>query len=312
MRAFQFSRREYLAATGASVLMPAFASLLQAAEANGRSVPHVATNTYPWLTFARCTEQPFQLHADGLLADIAATGITGYEPIITDPAEFDGLGQRLRKHGLEMRSIYVNSTLHDEAEAEQSIASVVSIAKAARELGTTIIVTNPSPMRWGGSESKDDVQLRFQAKTLDRLGANLRKLGMTLAYHNHDAELLHGAREFHHMLTATDPENVKFCLDAHWLFRGCGDSEVALFDALEHYHQRVVELHLRQSTDGTWTESFAVKGDIDYERLFLFLRKANIVPHLVLEQAVEAKSPNELSAVEAHRRGRASLIQSLS
>ena len=27
------------------------------------------------------------------------------------------------------------------------------------------------------------------------------------------------------LLTATDPELVRLCLDAHWVFRGCGDSE---------------------------------------------------------------------------------------
>lgn len=90
-------------------------------------------------------------------------------------------------------------------------------------------------------------------------GAALRKLGLHLAYHNHDAELRHGAREFHHMLTATDPENVKLCLDAHWVFRGCGDSEIAVFDALEHYHERIVELHLRQSVS---------VGDSDHRMIF--------------------------------------------
>ena len=103
------------------------------------------------------------------------------------------------------------------------------------------------------------------------------------------------------MLTATDPANVKFCLDAHWVFRGCGDSEVAVFDALAHYHQRIVELHLRQSVDGVWTEAFSMEGDIDYARLFSYLTDKGITPHLVLEQAVEAKSPKRLSAVEAHQ-----------
>ena len=36
------------------------------------------------------------------------------------------------------------------------------------------------------------------------------------------------------MLTATAAANVKFCLDAHWVFRGCGDSQVAVSDAVEH------------------------------------------------------------------------------
>jgi inosose dehydratase len=120
-----------------------------------------------------------------------------------------------------------------------------------------------------------------------------------------------GGREFHHMLTATNPENVKLCFDAHWVFRGCGDSEVAVFDSLEHYHDRIVELHLRQSNSGFWTEAFAASGDIDYARMFSFLAERQIRPHLVLEQAVEAESPNQLTVVEAHRQGRENLSDSL-
>ena len=140
----------------------------------------------------------------------------------------------------------------------------------------------------------------------------MRRWWHVLAYHNHDAELRQGGREFHHMLTATDAANVKFCLDAHWVFRGCGDSEVAVFDALTHYHERIVELHLRQSVGGVWTEAFSMEGDIDYARLFSYLTDKGITPHLVLEQSVEVKSPKRLSAVEAHQQGRASLIRALS
>lgn len=273
---------------------------------------HIATNTYPWSTFARRDGKTLELHTDHLLGQIASTGITGYEPIINQPVEFDGLKERLAKHGLEMRSLYVNSLLHDQAKSEASIEQVLAIAARARDLGTTIIVTNPSPIRWGGSEDKTDQQLRHQAKSLDRLGESLKKLGITLAYHNHDSELRQGAREFHHMLTATNSEHVKFCLDAHWIYRGCGNSQVALFDAVEHYADRIVELHLRQSQDGVWTETFALEGDIDYRRLFDVLRRREIQAHLVLEQAVEAGSPSMLDAVAAHRTGNANLRKLLS
>ena len=113
------------------------------------------------------------------------------------------------------------------------------------------------------------------------------------------------------MLTATDPANVKFCLDAHRIYRGCGNSQIALFDAVQHYRDRIVELHLRQSTNGIWSESFRMDGDIDYRRLFRILEKAHLQPHLVLEQAVEAESPRHLGVVEAHRHGHAELVQTI-
>lgn len=297
------SRRGFLFAGSAA----ASVSLLSAAAPTRRGgasagAPHVSTNTYPWGTFARREGRTYPPHADALLADIAASGIAGYEPAARSAAEFDGLAARLRAHGLEMRSLYVNSTLHDDAQAERSRAEVVAIARRARELGAGIIVTNPSPIRWGGPENKSDAQLRVQAQALDALGAELRQLGMTLAYHNHDIELRHGGREFHHMLTATDPRNVKLCLDAHWVFRGCGNSQVALFDAVEHYGARIVELHLRQSREGVWTEVFTAEGDIDYRRLRDWLQGRGLSPLLVLEQAVEKGSASTVAGVEAHRR----------
>ncbi len=294
------NRRNFLLQTAAAGLALAAQPLRAAAQP-----PPIATNTYPWGTFAQRDGGTFTLHTDQALAAIASAGLTGYEPIINTPEELTGLGARLKAHGLEMRSLYVNSSLHDPDAASASIDGVLAIARRATDLGTSVIVTNPSPIRWGGPENKTDAQLLTQAKALDRLGAELRKVGATLAYHNHDAELRLGAREFHHMLTATDPAHVKLCLDAHWIFRGCGNSQVALFDALEHYGNRIVELHLRQSRGGVWTEVFTSEGDIDYARLSAWLKQHGVKPRLVLEQAVETGSPKTLEAVAAHQQGQA-------
>ena len=107
--------------------------------------------------------------------------------------------------------------------------------------------------------------MKIQAAALDRLGGLLREMGMVLAYHNHDAELRNAAREFHHMLLGTDPQNMAFCMDVHWVYRGSGNSQVAVFDVLRLYGSRIRELHLRQSINGVWTETFC-DGDIDYLR----------------------------------------------
>ena len=305
-------RRQFLNHLGAVSCSLGVAGASQVARGQ-RSVgpPMIGTNTYPWLTFARREGNELTLHTDELLGKIRTTGIVGYEPIINQPGEVEGLQERLQKHSLSMPSIYVNSVLHDPRQVEDSVGSVIEIAKAVKPLGTKIIVTNPSPIRWGGDEDKDDAQLRLQAKSLDQLGVQLRGMGMQLAYHNHDAELRAGGREFHHMLSATDPQNVKFCLDAHWVFRGCGDSEVAVFDVVRLYHDRIIELHLRQSAGGVWTESFSAQGDIDYVRLFSELDQRGIEPLMVLEQAVEEASTVKLSATAAHRISRDQLAAAL-
>jgi len=124
---------------------------------------------------------------------------------------------------------------------------------------------------------------------------------MTLAYHNHDVELQFAAREFHHMMIGTDPDALSLCLDAHWVFRGAGHSEVALFDVLTLYGSRVSELHLRQSTENVWSETFG-DGDIDYRALAHKLIEAGVRPLLVLEQGPEGQTPQTLEPAEIHRR----------
>lgn len=263
---------------------------------------HLATNQYPWSTFYRRSAQDFEADLAAGFDQVSAAGLDGFEPIASSPGQIRDVGGLLQERGLEMRSIYVNSTLHDPPRIEESMDAVLAIADAAYEAGTRIIVTNPSPLQWGGPDDKNDAQLETQALALEQLGRRLADMGLVLAYHNHDAELRHAAREFHHMMTGTDPRYVTLCLDAHWIFRGAGNSAVAVYDVVSLYGNRVTELHLRQSVNGVWQEAFG-PGDIDYPRIASELRRKGVAPHLVLEQAVEQGSPNTLGPLEAHRRG---------
>jgi inosose dehydratase len=262
---------------------------------------HLACNQYPWTVFYVRDNRDFNQELDKGLSEVAASRFDGYEPLANNPQELNRLGPLLKKHGLEIRSLYVNSILHESEKAQSSIESVLAIARKAKELGTKIIVTNPSPIRWGGPENKDDAQLRVQAAAIEKLGRQLKAMGLTLAYHNHDIELRNAAREFHHMMAGTDPDYVTLCLDAHWIYRGAGNSSVALFDVLKLYGSRVTELHLRQSKDNIWTEAMC-DGDIDYEAVAKHLLQINVRPHMVLEQAVETGSPKTMSTIEAFRK----------
>jgi inosose dehydratase len=261
---------------------------------------HLACGEYPWVTFYRREKRDFKHVLDQGLGEIAEAGFDGYEPLVEKESELDHLGPLLRKHSLEMRSLYVNSVLHEADEVDRSMELVLAIAEKASPLGTKIIVTNPRPIQWSGPQDKNDRQLEVQAAALNRLGRELKGMGQVLSYHNHDIELRQAARELHHMMVGTDPELVTFCLDAHWIYRGAGNSVVALFDILKLYGDRTTELHIRQSANGIWKEAFG-EGDIDYSRLVKELLKIGKSPHLVMEQAVENGSPDSMSGLEAHR-----------
>lgn len=271
---------------------------------NSKEIPrkiHITCNQYNWITFYGREGKTWFENPDASLTDFVKSGLKGYEPAFNNVEEVKKLAPLLKKYGLQMHSVYVSSILHTAEDSEKSINTILAIAKAVKPLGTKILVTNPNPIKWGSTENKTDEQLIIQVKNLDELGAELRKMGMVLAYHNHDPELREAARELHHAMLGTDPQNVKFCLDAHWCYRGSGNSQVALFDIVKLYGSRIVELHLRQSKNGIWTEVFE-DGDIDYRRLARELKKQGIKPHLVLEQAVEKGTPNTMNGIESHQK----------
>jgi inosose dehydratase len=302
-----FSRRKSVArryfikslagSAAAMTMIPSFAGA-----AGRKPAQQISSTSYPWLTFYRREGKEWLADPDASIRDFASSGLKAIEPAVSSLEELQALVPILKKYDIAMKSVYVGTTLHDPATSEQNINQAAQIAVAAKEWGVKIIVTNPSPISWGNPEDKDDAALTVQAASLEKLGAILAGHKLALAYHSHDMEMRQGAREFHHMLSSTDPRFVSFCLDVHWVYRGTGNSQVGLFDIVRMYGKRISELHIRQSRDHIWSEVFG-PGDIDYPTLVTELVRLKVQPNLVLEQCLEDKSPNTTTAANAHRLG---------
>lgn len=262
----------------------------------------VGTQSYTWYqAYQEAQGKPLAEHWDEVLAQVAQAGCQAFEntvDAIATPALAEAMGRLLAKHGLSMPSVYAGSRLHDEGW-EESVREVLERARLARQLGATVLVTNPQPL----PQDKTDAQLRLQARALDTLGRELRSLGLRLAFHNHSVEMRASAREFHHMLLGTDPAHVGLCLDTHWIYRGAGNSQVALEDIVQLYGARIASLHLRQSRSGVWTQTLC-DGDLDYGPLVASLRALRFDGPLIMEQAVEAGTPTGLPPVERERLSR--------
>ena len=85
-----------------------------------------------------------------------------------------------------------------------------------------------------------------------------------------------------HLLQHTNPQRVYCCVDVHWAYRG--GQEVMTF--IRETGDRLVELHLRNSKQGVWTEDFG-PGDIDYQKVADYLRGISFKGYLVVELAYE-------------------------
>lgn len=285
-------------------ILPSAAFLLMGSQSPGlgknKSLP-ISCSEYDWITFYARDGKNWGENPDACLAEFSAAKIPGLELSLNHPDQLEKLIPYLKKHQIQLPSVYIGSIMHEETEAKKSSEMILAIAAIAKTLGTKIIVTNPNPIQWGDGQLKTDQQLSCQSAHLESLGKSLRQLGIRLAYHTHDMELKAGAREFHHVLQNTSSESLSFCMDVHWIYRGSGNSQLAVFDTLKMYGDRIISFHLRQSKNGIWTETFEAEGDIDYVQFAKEVKKMGINAHLVIEQCLEEKTVRKLDVVQAHK-----------
>jgi inosose dehydratase len=256
----------------------------------------IATNVYGWTQIARREGRDWDRAR--AMTDARAAGLTGWEDAFRSADEVPGVAADAAAAGLSMRSAYVFGAFHTDQAAAQATATALDIAEALIPHGVTRFISNPDPLP--GGALKSDAELRVQARALETLGRRLREKGGELLYHTHAPEMQASAREFHHMLASTDPGAVSLCLDVHWVWRGAGNSMVALEDIIRLYGDRVSEVHLRQSHGGVWAETVE-DGDVDLDTVAAMLGERGARPLIVLEHAYEASTPATRDPVEAHR-----------
>jgi len=276
---------------GASTMLPMSSSAQESTQSKTGRL-HIAVNQYTANNFFHRDEKNFWNE----LATLKSCDVDGFEPTIGSAEEAESVGKRLKDAGLAMRSVYVGGNLHDRGEADKTIERILATAEKTKEFETQFLIYNPAPK--GG---KSDEELILQSKKVDELGAKLRGLGITLSLHYHTTELEFGGREFHHLLCGTDPANFSLCMEQHWSYRACGNSQVALFDHFKLYSSRIATTHLRQSIDNVWSEWYG-DGDIDSKRLAAELKKLPKLPHIVLEQAAEKGTPKTMTSVDVFKK----------
>ena len=255
----------------------------------------VSINSYTVGTFYAREEIKFRENPDRIFAELKEAGLSGFEASAGKPEDLDFFLNSLKKNDLQLLSVYSGGNLHDEATANNEIKRLVSLAEKAKQAGTKVIVINPN-----AKSGKSDEELNRQNRNFDILGAEMRKMGIKLALHYHTTELENAAREFHSFMSDTKPENVSLCFDVHWSYRGSNNSAVSAYSHAKLYGDRVAELHLRQSKDGIWTETFKKDGDIDYDKTMAILRQNKNFRNclFVLEPAPEKGTPKTLKPLE--------------
>jgi inosose dehydratase len=185
----------------------------------------------------------------------------------------------LRAKKWKMPSVYVGGAMHTREAAVATTVAALKTAVLCRPFGCVGVVNNPNP-KPTAEGPKTDEELDTQAAALNKLGRFLRRSEFELRVHHHTPELADNAREWRHILHNTDPENVGLCLDLDWVHQG----GFKPLDLLREAGSRVREIHVRNSKDKLWLESFE-DGDIDYREIAAYLKQAGLKPLVVVELA---------------------------
>ena len=250
-----------------------------------RYAPKLSVQIYVWIQQFQSQKRTI---TDGLDEALTAIHHAGYRRVELTADFFQPdlcaktLGL-LKHERLQIPTLYAGSTLHEAADAEKSITAITQTARELKDEGLQWIVTNPSPKPRG--ERKTDAELDLQARNLNRLGAELQKLGVHLMIHHHTPDLVDNAREWRFQLQHTDPQLVSCCVDVNWAVRG-GQEPVAF---LREAGNRLTSLHLRNNQEGVWMEDFGA-GDIDYGKIADYLKEIAFSGYLVVELAYEKRT----------------------
>jgi sugar phosphate isomerase/epimerase len=287
-----FLQRSFLAAASAGL------PILHAVGPSRRAMtPAVGSQLYGWGQYLAREGKNLDANLDQVLAQVKECGYAYAETSlnVSAPEENSNLAEKMKSAGLRPVALYTGGILHDETAAEKTIASILRAARAAAAAGFTIINCNPDPI----GRAKTPAELNVQVQSLNRLGAELTKLGMKLGIHNHTPAMQNGHREFYHDLDATKPGDVGLCYDVHWVFRGGLKPQ----EVLPKYGDRVVSWHLRQSHNGVWCEALEA-GDVDYAWTASYVREHKLAEIFSVELALENGTAITRSVIENHKRSR--------
>jgi len=257
----------------------AIAALAASVSANSAG-SRLSFQGYIWYNMASRAKKPLAEMLDEMFATAPFGGYTNIELSTTyfTPQLQDRVLHLVRRHKLNMPSVYVGGGMHTEALAEKSIARALEVGALCKEFGCTAVVHNPDTLPKGAAKS--DGELAVQARSINEMGKALAARNLQLRIHHHGVELNDKAREVRHILAHTDPKNVTFCMDVEFVYR----SEMNPSAFIDEIGPRVTELHLRNRTNNSPLQSFE-PGDIDYAAVAKTVARLKLKPLVVVELA---------------------------
>ncbi len=221
---------------------------------------------------------------DGTLKHIAGLG---YEEVETYGFDPQGIGyyglpakafaQRLRDNKLTTSSGHYDLNRFTSSSVDDMKNYVDRCIEGAHALGQTYVTW---PLLDAGDRTIE--KFKMVAGRLNVIGAQIKKAGLELAYHNHDFEFVeqNGQIGYDIILKETDPALVKMQMDLYWIAHG---SKLTANEWFKRAPGRFVMWHVKDmhKTSRDYTE--LGNGSIDFTRIWPDAQLAGL-KHYFVEQ----------------------------
>lgn len=201
-----------------------------------------------------------------VLDDLREAGYDGFETNFRSlEASFGDPGPmraEIERRGVRLIGLHCSGSLIDPAKIPAERAEILRIAQAAKALGGDHVIMSGRALPTRPDGSVEPEALASKIRECEKLGGELRAMGVRFAVHNHQHEVAHDGAELRRLLDATSPEAVSLLFDVGHVLHG--EMDVPQF--LRERGDRIAGLHLRDVAGGdevligTGTVDFAAIG----------------------------------------------------
>jgi sugar phosphate isomerase/epimerase len=240
-----------------------------------------------------------------VLEDLKAAGYDGFETnfkslehSFDDPAP---MRKEIEARGVPLIGLHMGAGLFEPDKIEAERAQVLRVARGSQALGGGHVIVSGRQLPTGPDGLVKEGALAAKAREAERLGAELRAIGVRLSIHNHTHEVAHDAAELRRFLELTTAKNVGLLFDVGHVLHN--EVDVAAF--VREHGPRITGLHVRDVKDGD--EALMGAGVVDFKALGDAVRKIHWTGWVI----VEVNPRQDVSSRELVNRARGHLRKTM-
>ena len=198
---------------------------------------------------------------DTLLAEVSRLGFTALHVEVPAGMSTAEYREALAAAGITPASGYLSAPLENVEERDAIVARAGALAETHRELGLTemFVATGMGPeaprvLKPAVGAYADEARLGEIARTLELIGQETSKHGVTACLHQHVGTWIETEDEYEWLLTRLDPQEIALGPDTgHLAWAGADPVELVRRhgDRVRAAHLKDIRLDVAQSTRGT-------------------------------------------------------------